>query len=95
MSERFKLMPGCILVHELLPSIKSAGGIILSNDAKKMVGRCRQGRVLAKADTISNINKDDIILFGKFNGERISVDEHFVVLKINEVLAKVTNCENL
>ena len=86
-----KLHPGHVLVREILPSLTTKSGIILSIKAEKLVKRCRRGKVLVTAVDLKNniLEKGDIILFGKFNGENIFIDEPLIMLKHSEVLAKV------
>jgi len=69
---------------------KSSGGIILPTDSK---AQPTLGTVVAcgKDDKeLIQFDVDDIVLFGKFAGTPIKVqDEEFIIMKIDEVMAVI------
>ena len=85
-----------IVVKRLETEEKSQGGIYLPETAKE---KPQRGKVIAvgegtlldsgERDALS-LKVNDEILFGKYSGTEITVnDEDFIIMRENEVLAKI------
>jgi len=85
-----------IVVKPLEAETKTRGGILLPDTAKE---KPQQAEVIAVGDgkllengkkVASNLKKGDIILFGKYTGNEIKINEdNFIIMKEDEVLARV------
>jgi chaperonin GroES len=85
-----------IVVKPLEAETKTRGGILLPDTAKE---KPQQAEVIAVGDgkllengkkVASNLKKGDIILFGKYSGNEIKINEdNFIIMKEEEVLARV------
>ena len=74
----------------------SAGGILLPDSAKE---KPQEGKVTAVGEGMRtkdgkrikpDVNKGDIVLFGKYAGSDVKVDgEDYKILRENEILAKL------
>ena len=86
-----------IIVEVLEADEKSAGGIVLPDTAKE---KPQEGKVIAVGDgkTLSNgktvspsVKPGDRILFGKYSGSEIKVDDkEYVFLSEDDILAIIT-----
>ena len=84
-----------ILVERIEEEVKK-GGIIIPDSAKE---KPQQGKVIAagpgKVDEKGNriameVNKGDIILFGKYSGNEIRIgDEEHLIMREDDVLAVI------
>lgn len=60
------------LVERMEESITTASGIIIPDNAKE---KPSQGKVIAIGKDVDDIAVDDIVVFGKYSGNEISIDE--------------------
>ena len=70
---------------------KTAGGIIIPSESQKAA---TTGTVVVCADNEFNeeLNKGDRVLFGKYAGTPIKVqNEDFIIMNVNEILAVIEN----
>ena len=85
-----------IVIKRSAPEEKSAGGIILPENAQE---KPQQGEVLAVGAgklldsgerATPDVKDGDIILFGKYAGTEITVDgEEVIILRESDILAKI------
>ncbi len=85
-----------VVVVRTEPEVKSAGGILLPENAKE---KPTQGKVLAAGPgklldngtrSTPSVATGDIILFGKYSGTEITVDGvEVIILRESDILAKV------
>jgi chaperonin GroES len=68
---------------------KSAGGIILPEDSKKQP---TTGVVIASGldDLGEKLNEGDLVLFGKFSGTKVTIqNEDFVIMNYKDIMAVI------
>ena len=85
-----------VVVVRTEPEVKTAGGILLPENAKE---KPTQGKVLAAGPgklldngtrSTPSVATGDIILFGKYSGTEITVDGvEVIILRESDILAKV------
>jgi chaperonin GroES len=85
-----------VVVRRLEAEEKTAGGIILPDNAKE---KPQRGEVIAVgpgklldsgARATPDIAAGDTVLFGKYSGTEVKVDgEEFLIMRENDILAKV------
>ncbi|MBN8525624.1 MAG: co-chaperone GroES [Planctomycetes bacterium] len=85
-----------IVVTRTEPEVKTAGGILLPENAKE---KPTQGKVLAVGPgklldngqrSTPSVAAGDVILFGKYSGTEITVDGvEVIILRESDILAKV------
>jgi len=85
-----------VVVVRTEPEVKTAGGILLPENAKE---KHTQGKVLAVGPgklldngtrSTPSVAAGDIILFGKYSGTEITVDGvEVIILRESDILAKV------
>jgi chaperonin GroES len=84
-----------IVVEALEAEAKTAGGIIIPDNAKE---KPQQGKVIAvgsgKIEDGKKIEMElkvgDVILYGKYSGTEITVDgKEYLIMRENDVLAKM------
>jgi len=85
-----------VVVVRTEPEVKTAGGILLPENAKE---KPTQGKVLAAGPgklldngtrSTPSVAAGDIILFGKYSGTEITVDGvEVIILRESDILAKV------
>ncbi|MBL8028567.1 MAG: co-chaperone GroES [Fibrobacteres bacterium] len=84
-----------IVVEALEAEAKTAGGIIIPDNAKE---KPQQGKVVAvgsgKVEDGKKIEMElkvgDVILYGKYSGTEITVDgKEYLIMRENDVLAKM------
>jgi len=83
-----------VVVKALIPEEKTAGGIIIPDNAKE---KPQQGEVVAigpgkksdSGETIAmSVSKGDKVLYGKYAGTEITVDgDDYIILRESDVLA--------
>ena len=83
----FKPLGKRILVERTEEVKKSSGGIIIPDSAKE---KPQMGKVVAvskKVEERGELKKDDLVLFGKYAGNEISIDsKEYIVMNIDDVL---------
>jgi len=86
-----------VLVKRLEPEETTKGGIIIPDTAKEKPQEAEviavgKGRVDEDGKVIPlDVKKGDKILIGKFSGTEVTIeDEEYVILKEEEILAKIT-----
>jgi chaperonin GroES len=84
-----------VVVEALEAESKSAGGIIIPDNAKE---KPQQGKVIAvgpgKIEDGKKIEMEvkagDIILYGKYSGSEITVDgKEYLIMRESDILAKI------
>jgi chaperonin GroES len=85
-----------VVVVRTEPEVKTAGGILLPENAKE---KPTQGKVLAAGPgklldngtrSTPSVATGDILLFGKYSGTEITVDGvEVIILRESDILAKV------
>jgi chaperonin GroES len=85
-----------VVVVRTEPEVKTAGGILLPENAKE---KPTQGKVLAAGPgklldngtrSTPSVATGDVILFGKYSGTEITVDGvEVIILRESDILAKV------
>ena len=85
-----------VVVVRTEPEVKTAGGILLPENAKE---KPTQGKVLAAGPgklldngtrSTPSVAAGDVILFGKYSGTEITVDGvEVIILRESDILAKV------
>jgi chaperonin GroES len=70
-----KILAGKVLVKPDEAEAKTASGIIIPDSAKE---KPRQGKVMlvgaAKKDEEMEVRKGDIVLYGKYSGQELTID---------------------
>lgn len=73
-----------VLVKRVEEETKTAGGIILPDNAKE---KPLSGKVVAVSSEISDINTNDEVVFGKYTGTEIELDgQEYLVLEVKDIL---------
>ncbi|WP_022670629.1 co-chaperone GroES [Hippea alviniae] len=68
---------------------KTESGIIIPDTAKE---KPQQGKVIAVGDDVESIKEGDRVVFEKYAGNEIKLDDKkYVILKEDEVLAKIVD----
>ena len=93
---KIKPMYDRIMVQVLEAKDKTKGGIVLPDSAKEKPQEAKvvavgEGRVSEEGKTVSlKVKTGDIILFGKYSGTEITIDDkEYLILKEEDVLAVV------
>ena len=70
-----KILAGKVLVRPDEAEAKTASGIIIPDSAKE---KPRQGKVMlvgaAKKDEEMEVRKGDVVLYGKYSGQELTID---------------------
>ncbi len=73
-----------LLVERVEEATTTASGIIIPDNAKEKPSR---GKVLAIGSDVEDINVDDIVVFGKYAGTDLILDDNeYLVLEVSDVL---------
>lgn len=73
-----------VLVKRVEEETKTAGGIILPDNAKE---KPLSGKVSAVSSEVSDVTTGDEVVFGKYTGTEITLDgEEYLVLEIKDIL---------
>ncbi len=83
-----KVLPGKILVKPQEAEEKTASGIIIPDSAKE---KPQQGKVMlvgeAKKDEPMVVSEGDVVLYGKYSGTEINIDdEDYLLMSQQDVL---------
>jgi chaperonin GroES len=83
-----KILAGKVLVKPNEAEEKTASGIIIPDSAKE---KPRQGKVVmvgsAKKDEEMEIKKGDVVLYGKYAGQELTIDgEDYLLISQTDVL---------
>jgi chaperonin GroES len=83
-----KILAGKVLVKPYEAEAKTASGIIIPDSAKE---KPRQGKVilvgLAKKDEEMEVKKGDVVLYGKYSGQELTIDgEDYLLISQSDVL---------
>ena len=80
----FRPMGDRVVAKRFEPKIKTSGGIYLSKGLREVP---MEGLVLAVGDENKEIKVDDRILFGKYAGTEVTVEEQeYLILRKEEIL---------
>jgi chaperonin GroES len=93
---KFRPLHDRVVVRRVESEEKSSGGIIIPDTAKE---KPQRGAVIAAGNgTVKDggtrvpldVNAGDVILFGKYGGQEITLDgEEYLIIRENEVLAVI------
>ena len=76
-----------LLVERVEESTTTASGIIIPDNAKEKPSR---GKVLAIGSDVEDVKVDDIVVFGKYAGTDLVLDDsEYLVLEVSDVLGIV------
>lgn len=83
-----KILAGKVLVKPDEAEAKTASGIIIPDSAKE---KPRQGKVMlvgaAKKDEDMEVKKGDIVLYGKYSGQELTIDgEDYLLISQSDIL---------
>ncbi|CAA6803255.1 MAG: Heat shock protein 60 family co-chaperone GroES [uncultured Campylobacterales bacterium] len=80
-----------VLIKRVDEETKTAGGIILPDNAKE---KPLSGKVEAVSSEITDINKGDEVVFGKYTGTEITLSgTEYLVLELKDILGVLnTSC---
>ncbi len=94
MSNSFRPLNDRILLERVEPETKTAGGILIPDNAKKKSEEARvvavgQGKILEDGKRKSmELKVGDKVVFGKWSGTEVKIDgKEFLLVKEDEVLA--------
>jgi len=83
-----KVLAGKVLVRPDDPEAKTASGIIIPDSAKE---KPRQGKIVlvgaAKKDEEMEVKKGDVVLYGKYSGQELTIDgEDYLLISQSDIL---------
>ena len=83
-----KVLAGKVLVKPQEAEAKTASGIIIPDSAKE---KPRQGKIILvgapKKDEEMEVKKGDIVLYGKYSGQELTIDgEEFLLISQSDIL---------
>ncbi len=83
----FKPLGDRLLVERVEEENTTASGIIIPDSAKE---KPLKAKVLAIGNDVDDVNIDDIIVFGKYTGTELSLDDkEYLVLEVSDVLGVI------
>ncbi len=72
-----------ILIQRVEEATTTASGIIIPDNAKE---KPSQGKVVAVSDEVKSIALNDVVVFGKFSGNELSLGtDKYIVLELEDV----------
>jgi len=84
----FKPLGDRLLVERVEEANTTASGIIIPDNAKEKPSK---GKVLAIGSDVEEINEGDIVVFGKYAGTDLVLnDKEYLVLEVSDVLGIVS-----
>jgi chaperonin GroES len=83
-----RILAGKVLVKPHEAEAKTASGIIIPESAKE---KPRQGKVIlvgvAKKDEEMEVKKGDVVLYGKYSGQELTIDgEDYLLVSQSDIL---------
>ena len=83
-----KVLAGKVLVKPNEPEEKTASGLIIPDSAKE---KPRQGKIVlvgaSKKDEEMEVKKGDIVLYGKYSGQELTIDEEdYLLISQSDIL---------
>jgi len=83
----FKPLGDRLLVERVEEVNTTASGIIIPDNAKE---KPSQGKVLAVGSDVEEVNVDDVVVFGKYSGTELMLDnKEYLVLDVSDVLGVI------
>jgi len=83
----FKPLGDRLLVERLEEANTTASGIIIPDNAKEKPSK---GKVLAVGSDVEEVKEGDIVVFGKYAGTDLVLDDNeYLVLEVSDVLGIV------
>ena len=83
----FKPLGDRLLVERVEEVNTTASGIIIPDNAKE---KPSQGKVLAIGSDVEEVGVDDIVVFGKYSGTELALDDkEYLVLELSDVLGVI------
>ncbi|QOR62318.1 co-chaperone GroES [Sulfurovum sp. ST-21] len=83
----FKPLGDRLLVERVEEVNTTASGIIIPDNAKE---KPSQGKVLAIGSDVEEVRVDDIVVFGKYSGTELALDDkEYLVLELSDVLGVI------
>jgi chaperonin GroES len=84
----FKPLGQRVLVKIQEPETTTASGIIIPDNASKE--KPTQAKVLATGEEVKNIEIDNIVVYGKYSGTELTLDNiDYLVLEIKDILGVI------
>ncbi len=72
-----------ILVERMEEASTTSTGIIIPDNAKE---KPSQGKVIAISDDVKNISNGDIVVFGKYSGNELTLDgSKYIVIELDDI----------
>jgi chaperonin GroES len=83
-----RILAGKVMVKPHEAEAKTASGIIIPDSAKE---KPRQGKVIlvgvAKKDEEMEVKKGDVVLYGKYSGQELTIDgEDYLLISQSDIL---------
>lgn len=79
----FQPLGNRVLVERLEEATTTASGIIIPDNAKE---KPSQGRVIAIGSDVEEVEKGDVVVFGKYVGNELSIDgTEFLIIEADEL----------
>jgi chaperonin GroES len=80
----FKPLGNRVLVKRVEETNTTSSGIIIPDNAKE---KPSQGEVVASSSSVSDVKNGEVVLFGKYSGNEVSLDgEKYIVLDVEDIL---------
>ena len=72
-----------VLVKRVEEANTTVSGIIIPDNAQEKPSK---GKVVAVSSEVSELTCDDVVMFGKFSGNEVSLDgEKYLVLEVDDI----------
>lgn len=72
-----------ILVERMEEASTTSTGIIIPDNAKE---KPSQGKIIAISDDVKNISNGDIVVFGKYSGNELTLDgSKYIVIELDDI----------
>lgn len=79
----FQPLGNRVLVERLEEATTTASGIIIPDNAKE---KPSQGRVIAIGSDVEEVEKGDVVVFGKYVGNELAIDgTEFLIIEADEL----------
>lgn len=80
----FKPLGDRLLVERIEEASTTVSGIIIPDNAKEKPSR---GKVVAAGKEVEDVNVGDVIVFGKYAGNEISIDgKEYLIIELSDAL---------
>jgi chaperonin GroES len=80
---KFKPLGDRVLAERVEDATTTASGIIIPDNAKE---KPSQGKIVAVSEDVENISVGDIVVFGKYSGNELTLDgTEYLILEADEI----------